>query len=277
MLCKMKRNIHVKLFIFDLDGTALGGHEPYERFPDIFVKFLDSLDFYGIRWATNTTWAIEKQLELIRSSGVKSDPVLLTGATGRVAATIKGNQIVHLADYENHFTMLDQQFREKHGKLIREILAKALNSGQLHRLAFNEHEHNIISYTVSKEQANKFRRSISPLLQNDIYYIFDPFANSSSTMLLPAYMNKGTSVRIIQQESGITPANTLVAGDAPNDFHMFDSNLAQYMICPNNAHPELKKIVLFNNGIVASQNYSFGLIEAMSEHLNKTKNRRPKI
>ena len=31
-----------KLFVTDLDGTALGGgYEPYAKFPDHFSKFLD--------------------------------------------------------------------------------------------------------------------------------------------------------------------------------------------------------------------------------------------
>ena len=39
-----------KLFITDLDGTALGGDfEQYARFPDSFSKFLDKLTDVGWR------------------------------------------------------------------------------------------------------------------------------------------------------------------------------------------------------------------------------------
>jgi len=45
----------IKLFVFDLDGTALGGHVPYDQFPKPFADFLDDLARRGCRWATNTT------------------------------------------------------------------------------------------------------------------------------------------------------------------------------------------------------------------------------
>ena len=77
---------NIRLFVFDLDGTAFGGHVPYNRFPSEFVRFLDGLAKRGIRWATNTTWAVETQYDVIKASGVKSIPVFLSGASGRMAA-----------------------------------------------------------------------------------------------------------------------------------------------------------------------------------------------
>ena len=71
----MSENAFPKLFITDLDGTALGGDEkPYARFPDHFSEFLDSLNKRGCTWAINSTWEANSQVNLVYQSNVKSRP-----------------------------------------------------------------------------------------------------------------------------------------------------------------------------------------------------------
>ena len=50
-----------RLFVTDLDGTALGGYEPYDRLPEKFCALLDRLVDDGWEWALNTTWDPEGQ------------------------------------------------------------------------------------------------------------------------------------------------------------------------------------------------------------------------
>ncbi len=69
-----------KLFVTDLDGTALdGGYQPYARFPDPFSEFLDYLHDNGCQWAINTTWDVGGQWDIVELSSVKSKPVFFYG------------------------------------------------------------------------------------------------------------------------------------------------------------------------------------------------------
>jgi len=92
-------NAELRLFIFDLDGTALGGYQPYVRIPDGFSAFLDDLDANGCRWAINTTWDPHGQWELVRQSAVKSRPLFYAGEFGRVLAGDGPDDALPARDY----------------------------------------------------------------------------------------------------------------------------------------------------------------------------------
>lgn len=255
-----------KLFIFDLDGTALGGHEPYKQFPLEFADFLDKLDASGIKWATATTWAVDKQLKLIRSSGVKSEPVLLTGSTGRTAFSVVGDEMFPISEYINEVAELDCNLKRKYGKTIQSIITELQSQKCVEEISYNRFGHHVISFKAAYGKEKELWQILQPLIDEGIYYSFTP-GNLECNSLLPEYMNKGRAVRLIQKIAGVSPGETLIAGDETNDLHMFDPKLAKYMACPANAHDEIKKIVRSNNGIVAAKNYAFGIIEAVNELL----------
>jgi Cof subfamily protein (haloacid dehalogenase superfamily) len=67
--------------------------------------------------------------------------------------------------------------------------------------------------------------------------------------------NKGTAVKILQEMFGISPAETLVFGDYPNDLEMMDT--ATYNFAMINAHPQILNKADFvteydnnNNGVI---------------------------
>ena len=126
----MKNRI-IKLLVFDFDGTALGGHTPYDQFPRPFAKFLDELHRSGIRWATNTTWPPDAQFNVIKRSGVKSKPAFLTGQTGRSMATVENNRLVTDVKHEKMVLSRDKRFKRKHWPAIRGILLSLLQKDSL--------------------------------------------------------------------------------------------------------------------------------------------------
>ena len=256
----------IELFIFDLDGTVLGGHEPYKQFPPEFAKLLDELDTCGIKWATATTWPVDEQLQLIRSSGVKSNPVLLTGSTGRSAFSVTGNEMFPVTDYMKEVYELDYEFEKKYSQIIKNIVAELQASKCVEEISYNFFGHHVISFKAVDTRYKEVWRAFQPLLAQSAYYPFDP-GNFKNNSLLPEYMNKARAVKIIQKIANISPEKTLLAGDETNDLHMFDSKLTKYMICPNNAHVEIKKAIMKNSGIVATKNYSYGIIEAVNDLL----------
>jgi hypothetical protein len=72
----------ISLFVIDFDGTALGGYEPYGRFPDNLSHFLDEFTEAGGLWTTCTTWHPYMQEEIFRISSLKSRPARAIGRTG---------------------------------------------------------------------------------------------------------------------------------------------------------------------------------------------------
>jgi hydroxymethylpyrimidine pyrophosphatase-like HAD family hydrolase len=268
MNIKALRKLSLSLFIFDLDGTALGGYEPYEQFPPEFAEFLDHLNSNGIKWATATTWDTASQLKLIRASGVKSNPVLLTGSSGRTAFSVIGDKLFPITGYMEEIAILDYDLKRKYGKAIENVINKLKNDKLVESISYNDCGHHVITFTAADGKEEKLWQVLQTLIDKGIYYSFNP-RNLKNNSLLPKYMNKGRAVKIIQKLTKVSPSETLVAGDETNDIHMFDSKLAKYMVCPQNAHMDIKKMVIANNGIVALNNYSYGIIEAINKLLSK--------
>ncbi|PIU60680.1 MAG: hypothetical protein COS85_23220 [Armatimonadetes bacterium CG07_land_8_20_14_0_80_59_28] len=256
-----------RLLVFDFDGTALGGHEPYAEFPEHFVRFLDGLEAHGIVWATNTTWSPDIQWELIRRSGVRSAPAFLTGQTGRVLAEVREGRLIPDPEYERHIAERDRLFRKRMWPAVRQVFMELLAGNLVSRLAFDYYSPQCgIDFTCNEGREEDVWRTVQPLLDLGEYYIFNP-AQRQTGVLLPAHMNKGDIVRVMQQRLGIRPEETIVAGDGSNDLHMFSPDLCGWMVCPANAEPIVKERLSRHEGIVAEKQFSWGVVEAVEQVL----------
>lgn len=76
-------------------------------------------------------------------------------------------------------------------------------------------------------------------------------------MLLDA--NKGTALRQVQAKFGITPAQTMVFGDFPNDIEMMAA--AEWSYAMANAHPDVKRAAKFS----APANTEQGVLKVLTE------------
>ncbi|MDD5600076.1 MAG: hypothetical protein PHV82_19175, partial [Victivallaceae bacterium] len=187
----MNRNI--KLLVFDFDGTALGGHEPYACFPLEFAAFLDKLSKNGILWATNTTWAPKEQYKLMTQSGVKSRPALLTGQTGRLVAKVKSGKVVFDSGHGRMIKAVDLAFRKENRALVRSVLEKFIAGDEIEQFSCNDFNQNIISYKAQEGKALQAWKLIRPLIASGAFYLWEPDKKSSNS-LLPYYMNKGAAL-----------------------------------------------------------------------------------
>lgn len=251
----------IRLFVFDFDGTALGGHEPYERFPEPFAQFLDRLMANGIAWATNTTWAPEKQLEIARRSGVRSEPALLTGQTGRLIASVRDGELVPNHSHEKAVLAAERQFKQRNWPTVSRVLLELLSEKLVRRIGYDFFSQNDIFFSCSEMDADRVWQKLQPLLASGQYYVWDPNNRTSNTLLMNS-MNKGEPIRLMHRRFGLSPDQILVAGDETNDRHMFDPALARWMVCPANANPLIKDLVNQNEGEIGSKNYSWGVVEA---------------
>ncbi|MBO5201837.1 MAG: hypothetical protein J6C30_03805, partial [Lentisphaeria bacterium] len=88
-----------KLFLFDLDGTALGGYEPYALFPQHFCEFLDRIHNEGWDWGINSAWDMPGQWDLAGKSPVKSRPSVLIVSFGRGIYDCRSGEPVAVEPY----------------------------------------------------------------------------------------------------------------------------------------------------------------------------------
>ncbi|MDD5707360.1 MAG: HAD family hydrolase [Kiritimatiellae bacterium] len=256
----------IRLLVFDFDGTALGGHEPYDRFPPDFVSFLDGLKARGIRWITNTTWGVEKQWGLMQRSGVKSRPAFLCGGTGQFLARVQRGRPVHEAGYEREIVRRHRRFRRRHAGRTRKILSGLLARDLVSHMSCDFDGELFVSYRASPGCADRVMELLKPLLNADAYYLWHPGRKTGNT-LMPAHINKGDVIRELQARLGLGPEHTIVAGDASNDLAMFDSSIARCAVCPSNAEAVLRARVRTMGGIIATRAYSWGVIEGVEKCL----------
>jgi len=264
----MKNNKKIKLLVFDMDGTALGGHKPYEMFPKAFAKYLDELSERSIRWATNTTWAPRETLNLARRSGVKSDPAFLTGQTSRLLATVKRGKFAYDEDHAKMILRQDKRFKKQNWPRVRKIFMKILSENLADRICYDFFHHNTIAFSCTKGNSRKVWELMAPLIDDGKFYSFSARRSGANGMLLPGHMNKGEIMKTLLKRMGIGPENVIVAGDASNDLHMFDPKYAQWMVCPANSQPVLKARVKEHGGVIARKKYSWGVIEGVKKILS---------
>ena len=258
----------IKLLVFDFDGTALGGHEPYSQFPDDFSTFLDELRQQKIQWAVNSGWSINGQMEVIRSSAVKSFPAFLIGDTGREIGIAKDGSIEKDRSYSDFIRQCDVDFRAKNGSMISQILMELLRSNLLESFGFDFHHRNTIHACCENTKREILVQLLSPLLESESFYLMEAINDKYCCTLIPAYMNKRDAHKIMQKRLGINADQTVFAGDEINDQPMLDPAVARWLVCPSNANELVKRKVKELGGIVAKQSYSWGVIEGVSQLFN---------
>ena len=257
----------IDLFVFDLDGTALGGYEPYERFPDSFSIFLDELNSCGVHWCINSTWHPLKQGEMIARSAVRSLPAFAYGRTGLIRGQIGKHGIICL-DY-TYITRI-ASIQNRFERIVRQWLKKLDDNADLKKMLRTEvvpDEPCMCKLSVPID-AFDLLQAVVKQLERDLPGIYGVPDKKGTIILHPSEMSKGEAVRTIQSELGISPERTLIAGDASNDLTMLDPLYTHYMTCPANASTEVKARVLANGGTVGEQLFSDGVIEAVHVHFS---------
>jgi hydroxymethylpyrimidine pyrophosphatase-like HAD family hydrolase len=257
----------IRFFVFDLDGTALGGHEPYAQFPRPFARLLDDLSAQGVQWATNTTWPVAEQFKIVRKSGVKSDPAFLCGETGLSLARVKGGKLVFCPRHAKTVLERSKRFRRKAWPLVRTAFEKLLRDDLVYRFSFDDYEtRNLIDFSCKKKDTAKVVRLLRPLLAKNLFYPWAPL-DQPANIFLPFYMNKGAALRLMLRHLNLRPAEVVAAGNAGNDLPMLKRSLARWLICPANADAPVLEAVRRRGGLVGRGDFSWGVVDAVKRVL----------
>ncbi|OGV51501.1 MAG: hypothetical protein A2017_01645 [Lentisphaerae bacterium GWF2_44_16] len=255
----MKFNRHplygkLKLFIFDLDNTALGGYVPYVRFPDKFCKFLDDLYCNGCNWAINTTWDPHGQWELVRQSRVKSHPLFYMGEFGRTIAEDTETDAVPL---KNYLKKNDDKIKYIREKYMDVLFKKIITSFPIEKVFHYGHLFQVILPAGQGAALNDFILS-----EKEKYDEIEIIATENSVSARPSFLNKGLAVREVMRLTGIKANEILTAGDEKADIAMMSEKYSVYSVCPSNASDEVKKCVIKKGGHIGNGKYSDGVMEA---------------
>ena len=137
----MKNALHslskkVNLFVFDLDGTSLGGGRPYARFSEEFCHFLDTISQNNCLWCINTTWDINGQWDLVLNSPLESRPIFLMGEFGRSLAKVEKDGPVMIEKYNK---LMNKKVKESNEKYINKIIRKIVSKFYPVRMYFYGH------------------------------------------------------------------------------------------------------------------------------------------
>lgn len=247
----------LKLFVIDFDGTALGGYEPYARFPDGLCRFLDEIADAGAQWATCTTWHPFVQNRAIEDGGVRSRPVRLLGRTGLNCGLYADGRVCLDAAWDLEMLQQHAEFYREHVPAIRAFL----NGCEACR-SLVEHFDFIFAVGLGDSSREEMILILhrSPVVRAHTYLQFN--ADGTEVQIVPAHMSKGIAVRKLQGLLGVGPEHTMVAGDGENDLPMLGRDVTAMPVAPANASATVRAFVLRNGGAVGDSPYSDGVVEA---------------
>ncbi len=253
----------IRLLVIDFDGTALGGYEPYARFPDKFSDFLDGISDKGIMWATCTTWHPFSQDRVFIDSRLKSRPVRLIGRTGLACGLYSGKELYLDPGWDLEMLSAKSEYGNNRSPAIRKFLknSKLVESFEEERFEYIF----TVKLNAGKTETADFVND--PVLKNHTDIIFNPDENTLT--VYPYYMVKGTAVKKIQKQLGVSCENTIAAGDGTNDLSMMTKSIARFHVAPANADKQVKEAILRAGGVVSGLEYSDGVIDGVRNILRK--------
>jgi hydroxymethylpyrimidine pyrophosphatase-like HAD family hydrolase len=251
-----------KLFITDLDGTALGnGFRPYARFPDPFAEFLDRLAERGCRYAINTTWDVHGQWDLVENSAVKSKPLYLMAEVGLRLARHGDEGAEFVQPYTNDQENQLQAVVESHLQALAQDVCARFKAQTMHYYG------HCFEFRPVVEDAPALRKYVNETCMGADYPFqiklkTNPSTGQCALSAFPKFLRKGTSVKAVMEMEGLNPDQIVVAGDEVTDLSMMVPELSTLPLCPDNACAEVKDHVRKLGGTVGNAHSGLGIIDA---------------
>jgi len=260
MTKRSKPNTHrltgkVKLFVMDLDGTALDeGQVPYARFSKQLCAFLDELDAAGCRWSMDTTWGVEVQWQLVMNSFLDSRPLFYMGGQGSQLARHDEGGPVMEESYSRQFQRkLLEEYVEPMTAMFRQLI-NAFTPGEVHHYGPD------FWFGVSEANGAALNEFVDREWKDTGKFIVS--RGESSVGVKPAFYDKGTILKAVMRLADLGPDEVVVAGDGVIDLPMMTPACSRHLLCPANAVEEVKSRVRAHDGVVSESPYSSGVIDA---------------
>ncbi|TNJ64181.1 hypothetical protein FE784_21425 [Paenibacillus hemerocallicola] len=246
-----------KLFITDLDGTALGGgYRPYAKLPPAFSAFLHRLAERGCMWATCTTWDAQAQFNLIDASPDAPPPSYLIAGSGLGIFTFQAGERTPVEPYT---AIMAQRSAETVRAFLRPLIRDVCARFDCGKMSFNGYW---FSMTVQDEETERMAAYMGEQASRYPDLRIEVIAEENRFYTHPAFLRKETAVLELLRLTGLDPNEVAIAGDERMDLGMMEAHITAHAICPGNAHPEVKERVLALSGAAGTASCSDGVIEA---------------
>jgi len=251
-----------KLFVTDLDSTALGGDfKPYQRFPDPFSEFLDRLAARGCRYAINTTWDVGGQWNLVAVSAVKAKPAYLMAELG-----------LRLARYGEDGPEFVQPYTENMESKLRQVVEVHLHDFMKDVCGrFRSQRTNFYGHWFDMRPVEDDGPAMAEYV-NGKYSDLDALnirCTENIVCAYPTFLSKGLSVAEVLRLEKLRPEDVVIAGDSMMDAKMMAPELARHAVCPENADEQLKQHVTATDGVVGQGVAGLGVIDAFEKLARK--------
>lgn len=261
-----------KLFLFDLDGTALGGYEPYALFPQHFCEFLDRIHNEGWDWGINSAWDMPGQWDLAGKSPVKSRPSVLIVSFGRGIYDCRSGEPVAVEPYCRE---MEKRLEIYEQEILIPALQPVLDEGKHRDVIRRRHNYSVEYGPEGIDTATYIHKS--PAWQSMIKSgNFEVMPLPGAVRVRSTFCTKAAPMHLLEPVFGYKPEHVVTAGDGTPDIHLVSSPYAKYAVTPANGDQMLKDYVSIHGGAIGKQDYAAGITEAFETLRNEKKSEQEK-
>lgn len=257
----------IQLISTDFDGTLFAEFEN-PPVPAKLQELIGKLQAQGAIWVINTGRDLSGLMEALGRShlSVKPDYLVLVE---REIYCHENSQYVQLADW-------NRDCSHAHAELFMRV-----RDDVPHLMAWVNERFSATVYEdpyspfcliaeknadadIIHEYLNQYCEKIPGLtvVRNDVYARFSH-----------AGYNKGTALNELARRLGISPENTLAAGDHLNDLPMLLNRYAKYLVAPRNAVEPVKSALRAQKGYISHLSHGHGIADGIEFHLNSSAER----
>ena len=257
----MSGPLPIKLISTDFDGTLHAEHED-PPVPNDLQDLIGSLQARGAKWVINTGRDLGSLMESLGRARLRIKPDFVV--------VVEREIYCHEETRFKDLTEWNQRCRDTHLELFARV------ARDVPRLA---------EWVDERARATVYADSYSPfciiaesnaemdaiqammeaycvevagltVVRNDVYSRFSHVD-----------FNKGTAMAEVGRRLGVSPEETLVAGDHFNDVPMLSGVYAKCIVCPDNAIPAIKELVRAQHGYVSHQPWGHGVARGLEHYL----------
>ena len=258
----MSGPLPIKLISTDFDGTLHAEHED-PPVPNDLQDLIGSLQARGAKWVINTGRDLGSLMESLGRARLRIKPDFVV--------VVEREIYCHEETRFKDLTEWNQRCRDTHLELFSRV-AKDVPR--------------LVEWVNQRARATVYADSYSPfciiaesnaemdaiqammeayclevtgltVVRNDVYSRFSHVD-----------FNKGTALAELGRRLGVSPEETLAAGDHFNDVPMLSGVYAKCIVCPDNAIPAIKELVRAKNGYVSHQPWGHGVARGLEHYLS---------
>lgn len=255
----------IRLLCTDFDGTIF--HEG--GVPTISSKFLQLVQNQqqkGMKWAISTGRDTQEVLSTLEYYHICARPDFLS-VVERKLYERQGDKYISMEPWNTTCMEVHDKLYCRIAPLLPEIedwIIKNYSRSMIYKdnysplciIAHNNPEADVVLEHVQNHFAHIPELSI---VRNDVY-----------ARLAHKDYHKGATLLELERYTGITPAETCVAGDHYNDLSMLRKEIAHNIITPDSAIQPVKEHVQREGGYIAKLPFGDGIVEGMEHFLGKS-------